>query len=194
MLPIERQVPGELIHQQPRDEADIRSALLQNPGRRRQGEDLRAALELDHRPPILQDLVGPRALRDPVSHLLADDLVLIRWVPLDVLVHQSDGADRNSRLVEELQFLAALGAVALNRASGMRGDTLAFLDALGRDREGLAQMQLRGVRLWREALALLAKDLATEPLELVCVSEAIRSSCTAMVCACERTMETSSAA
>jgi len=82
-------------------------------------------------------------------------------------VHQSDGARRNLRLVEELQFLAALGAVALNRASGMRGNTLALFDALGRDREGLAQMQLRWVRLGREALAFLTKGLATEPLELV---------------------------
>src|ERR1700722_10942497 len=83
-------------------------------------------------------------------------------------MHQGDGAHRNSCLIEELQFLAALGAVALNRASGMRGNTLALFGALGRDREGLSQMQLRGVGLGREALALLAKGLVTEPLELVC--------------------------
>ena len=77
MLPIERHVPREFIHQQPRGEADIRAAVFQNPGRGRQGEDLRAGFELDHRPPILQDIIGARALGDPVSHLLADDLVLI---------------------------------------------------------------------------------------------------------------------
>ena len=36
MLAIQRQVPGELIHQQPGDEADIRPAAFDDPGRGRQ--------------------------------------------------------------------------------------------------------------------------------------------------------------
>ena len=82
-------------------------------------------------------------------------------------MHQRDGLNRDFRLIEELQFLAALGAILLCHAPGMGGDALAFLDGRGRHRESLAQMHLRWVGLGGEALALLAKDLTAEPIKLV---------------------------
>ena len=126
MLAIERQVPGELIHQQPGDEAHIGPAAVQDPRRRRHGEDLCGLLSLHHGPTVLQDLVAARALGEPVGDLLADDLELIRREALELRVHQHDRLDGNLRLVEELQLLAALSAVRARDAPGMGGDALRF--------------------------------------------------------------------
>jgi hypothetical protein len=77
MLAVERQVPGELVDQKPSGETHIRAAPLQYPLGCRQGEDLRGAPDFDHRPAVLEDLIAPRTLGNPVGHLLADDLVLV---------------------------------------------------------------------------------------------------------------------
>src|ERR1035441_7904977 len=82
-------------------------------------------------------------------------------------MHQRDGLHRDPRLVEELQFLATLGAILPAHASGMGGNRLAFLDRGGWNRESLAQMQLVRIRFGGEAFALLTKVLAAEPLDLV---------------------------
>ncbi len=112
-------------------------------------------------------MIGARALGDPVRHLLADDLVLIGRESLDIGMHQRDGLDRDLRLIEELQLLAALCTVVLRCAPGMSGDTLTLLERLCRDRECLAQVHLGRIGLGGEAFALLAENLTTEPLELV---------------------------
>src|ERR1700677_2319834 len=80
---------------------------------------------------------------------------------------QGDGLDGNFRLVEELQLLAALGAIRLRNTSGMGWDALALLDRLCRHREDFAQVHLRGIGFRSEALALLPKELPAKPLELV---------------------------
>jgi hypothetical protein len=82
-------------------------------------------------------------------------------------MHQGDGLDGNFRLVEELQLLAALGAIRLGNASGMGRDALVFVDRLRRRRENFAQVHLRGIGFGSEALALLSKELPAKPLELV---------------------------
>ena len=55
----------------------------------------------------------------------------------------------------------------LRAAPGMSGNRLAFLDGRGGHRERLAQVHLVRIGFGGEALALLAKDLAAEPLELM---------------------------
>ena len=101
MLAIQRNVPGELIHQQPRGKAHVRPATVQNARRCWQAEDLCAGLDLDDGSADLQNMVGARALGDPVSHLLADDLVLIGRQTLRIRMHQREGLHRDLRLVEE---------------------------------------------------------------------------------------------
>ena len=112
----------------PGREAHIRAAALQDPRGAGRARICARGFELDHRPAVLQDMIGARALGDPVGHLLADDLVLIGREAFDVGMHQRDGLDGDLRLIEELQFLATLGAILLSRASSMGRDTLAFLD------------------------------------------------------------------
>ena len=167
MLAIQRDVPGELVHEQPGGEADVGAAAFQNPGRCRQTDDLCARLDLNYRPADFEDMVGARSLGNPVRHLLADHLVLIGRQAFDIGVHQREGLDRNLRLVEERQLLAALRAIVLRGAPCMSRNRLELLDGRGRHRERLAEVHLQGIGFGGKSLALLAKDLTAEPLELV---------------------------
>lgn len=154
VLAIQRQVPGELVHQETGDETHIRAAAFQNADRGRQGQDLRRSLELDHRATILEHVIRTRALGNPVGDLLADDFVLIGREALDIGVDQRDGLDRHLGLVEEGQFLAVLCAIGLVNTTGMGGDRAGLLHRRGGYREGLAQVQLAGIGLRGEAFAL----------------------------------------
>ena len=86
-------------------------------------------------------MVGARTLGDAVGDLLADDLVLIGRRPCNRGA-PSDGLHRHLRLVEELQLLAALGAIVL-RDARMGRDILRFSTA-SPGPGSLTQVQLLG--------------------------------------------------
>ena len=106
---------------------------------------------------------------------------------------QREDPNRDLRLVEERQLLAALGAVALCAAPGMGGDRLAFLDGRLGHRKRLAQVQLVRIGFGGKAFALLPKDLTAEPLELVLEGGDLLV-LHRIVCAWERARAASSAA
>lgn len=82
-------------------------------------------------------------------------------------VHHGDRLDRNARLVEERQCIARVGQICFGHAPRVRGHCLAWLGLRRWHGEHFAQMHLGRVRFGRKALALVAKHLTLEPLQLV---------------------------
>jgi len=78
MLAIERQVIGEFVDQQTRQQTDIRHTLLEHRRRCRWTADLLGLLEFDDLAHVLEHHIGPGLLRQPPGYLLADDLIGLR--------------------------------------------------------------------------------------------------------------------
>jgi hypothetical protein len=76
VLAIQRQVVGELVDQQAGDEAHVRPAAVDDGARRRRADERLAGPDLHHGPPILDEDVTPRLLRQTVALLVTDDLVV----------------------------------------------------------------------------------------------------------------------
>jgi hypothetical protein len=167
VLAVQRQVPGELIKQQTDEEAHVGAAPVDHARRRRRAVERLRVAALDQRAHVLEDHVAARALGQAVADLLPDHLVLVRREPLDIRVGHGDGLDRYAGFVEEQRSVVlVVGEVAAWRTPRVAGHRLVV--GLGRLRKGeLAQVHLRRVRGKRALLALLAEELATEPLELV---------------------------
>lgn len=105
MLAVQRQVVGKLVDQQPGDEADVGTAAFEDTRRDRWADDLLAVLELDHRPPVLEDNVAPWPLGEAIAVLVADDLEFFRGQSFGLRHGHLDDCDRNLGRIEEGQRL-----------------------------------------------------------------------------------------
>ena len=147
MLAVQRQVPGELVEQQPDQETHVGATALEHPGGRRRAVDRLRVAALDDRAHVLEDHVAARALRQAVAHLLADHLELVGGETLGLGVGERDGLDRHARLVEEQRrFILALGEVGARRTTGVSRHGLAGGVGLRFGDRQLAQIHLRRVR------------------------------------------------
>ena len=124
-------------------------------------------LELDHRANVLENHVAPRALRQPEAHFLADDLVGLRGEPGDLGIGDRDDFHRDALIIEEaLRFIVTRGGPG-RLSAAVRGDVV-------RDRcrgmiafaSQIREPQLQAVGIDEAPLALLAEELALEPVEL----------------------------
>ncbi len=132
VLPIQRQVVAELVHQQPRQEAHVGPAALEHPGWRRRAHDGRGArcginvFALDHRAHIVDHDVAAGSLRQAIAVLGTDELVLIRSETLNLGRQQLDNLNRNTASVKERDALCVpnIGRqITTRRAAHVRGTT-----------------------------------------------------------------------
>lgn len=122
---------------------------------------------LDHRAHVLEDHVAARALREAVTHLLADHLVLIGAQARGLGVGHGNRLDGHPRLVEEQRRFLVLGAIGGASPTGTGGDLLSRGRRRGFGYRQLAQVHLMRVGLDDPLLALLPEDLALEPVQLM---------------------------
>jgi hypothetical protein len=170
VLAIQRQVVAELVDQQPDDEAHVSAAAFDDAHRRRRAVQGLRVQTLDYGAYVLQHHEAARALRQAVADLLADDLVLLGRKALRLGVGNLDGLHRHFGRVEERRVAALISEVAAELAARVRGHRAGGLRLLGgRDQvlQHLPQVHLQRVGFRGEALALLAEQLALEPVELV---------------------------
>jgi hypothetical protein len=167
VLAVQRQVPGELVHQHAGDQAHVGTAALDHARGRRRAVQRAGVATLDHRAHVLQHDVRARALRQAMADLVAYDLVVLARLALRLGVRDLDGVHRHLGLVEERRTGRVVGEVAARPAPLVRGN---LLRGLGRSHrhlaQHLAQMHLLRVGLADPALALGTEQLALEPLEL----------------------------
>jgi hypothetical protein len=167
MLTIQRQVVGELVDQQAGHETHVGTAALDDPGGRARTGDGLGLLDLDHRAPVLEHDVAARTLGQSEALLVADDFEGFRGESLGFGRGQFDHFERHPRLIEEGErFFPGVG-LPQSRAPGMGGDVacgwrwrLALVDEL-------AQAHLAAAAFEDAILALLAEELALEPVELL---------------------------
>ncbi|EXI65328.1 MAG: hypothetical protein AW08_03247 [Candidatus Accumulibacter adjunctus] len=166
VLAIQRQVVGELVDQQAGNEAHVRPAAVDDVARRRRADERFAGLELHHRPAILDHDVTPGALCETVAFLVADDLVVFGREALGCRCGQFDDLDRHLGLVEERHGIAVIRALG-RRFAGVRGNQPAWGFRQRRLSQPLAQTHLAVRTDLDAAFALLAEELALEPVELL---------------------------
>jgi len=159
VLAVQRQVPAELVQQHASNEADVGTAALDDARRRARTVQGLCVAALDHRAHVLEHDKAARALRQTVADLLTDDLVLLGRQTLCLRVGDLNDLHRHLGLVEERR----------RRCPLMGGNDLGGVVLIAR-RCQIAQ-QLSEVHLLRidrshKALALVAEDLALEPLDL----------------------------
>jgi len=160
VLAIQRQVVAELVDQQPDDEAHIGAAALDDAHRRRCAMQRLGVQTLDDGPHVLEHDEAPRALRQPMADLLADDLVLLGRKTLRLGAGHLDGLHRHHGLVEEWRVAALVGEVAAGLAARVRRHGAAGFGLLGRCgdlAQQLPQMHLLRVGFGGEALAPFAQ-------------------------------------
>ena len=95
MLAVQGQVIRELVDQHSGEEAHVGSGALQHIRRRRWGENRLGVEALDDLAHVLQHHVAARLLREPETHLLADDLALCLRNRLNRRVPHLNGLDRD---------------------------------------------------------------------------------------------------
>jgi hypothetical protein len=83
VLAVQGLVVAELVGDNPRNEAHIGPAPLDDAHRGCRTGDHLGIAALDHRAHVLEDDVAARTLGEAVADLLADHLVLIRGEPVD---------------------------------------------------------------------------------------------------------------
>ena len=170
VLPVQRKLPRELVHQQPDDEAHIGAAALDDAQWCRRAVQRLRVVALDHRAHVLQDHVAAGSLRQAVAGLLADHLVLVGTELLRLGVGHLDRDHRHLAVVEERRVRTVVGEVAARPAPRVRGHLM--LAGIAARRHGqvlpehLAQVHLLRIGHRHKALALAAEQLALEPLEL----------------------------
>jgi hypothetical protein len=172
VLAIQRQVVAELVDQQPGDKAHVGAAALDDAQRCRRAVQGLRVVALDDGPHVLEHDEAARALRQTVADLLADDLVLLGRKALRLGVGHLDGLHRHHGRVEERGVAAVVGEVAAGLAARVRwhgaaGGLLGWHRQHAGIAQPLPQVHLLRVGLWGEALALLAEQLAPEPVELM---------------------------
>lgn len=170
VLAIKRQVVGELVNQETGDETDVGAAAFNDASRRTRADDVLCRLELDHRPPVLENDIAPRALGKPEAVLVADDVKVLRRQTQGFRCGQFDDLDRHSRLVEEGHALVATIGLLRGRTPGVGGNKASA--RRGR-RAGLrnvndfAQTHLMRIAGQYPLFALLPENLTLEPVDLV---------------------------
>ena len=170
MLAIQRQVVGELVDQQPGDETHLGAAALDDTGRCTRAMDDLGALYLDHRAAVFEHDIAARTLGEPEALLVTDHLKVFSRKPCGFGGGQLDELHRHPRRVEEGHtVIAGIGDLRCH-APGMGGDPalrrrgwcagLLAVDRLPQTHLGIAPIE-------EPLLALLAEELALEPVELM---------------------------
>ena len=72
---------GKLVDQEAGDETHVGPAAFDDPDRGARTDDGVAGLELDHRPPVMEDDIAARPLREPVAVLVTDDVEVFLCQP-----------------------------------------------------------------------------------------------------------------
>jgi len=162
VLAIQRQVVAELVDQQSDDASStIGTTALDDAHRRRCAMQGLRVETLDDGPHVFEDDEAPRALRQPMADLLADDLVLLGRKTLRLGAGHLDGLHRHHGLVEERGVAALVGEVAASLAARVRRHGAAGFGLLGRCGDlvqQLPEMHLLRVGFEGEALAPFAQN------------------------------------
>ena len=170
MLAVQRQVVAELVDDQADDEAHVGAAALQHTERRGRTVQRQRVAALDHGAHVLDHDVAAGALCQAVTDLLTDDLVLFWLQTLGLGVGNLDDLHGHLGLVEERRFATLVGEVAAALAALVRrhgGGGLWGRAGRRQFAQQLTQVHLLRLGLGSVALALLAEQLAFEPIELV---------------------------
>ena len=167
VLTIQRQMVGELVHQQPGEQAHIGEAAIEHVRRRRARLGLLAVFVPQHGPLVLQHHIAGRTLRQAVGGVRGDDFVRIRVVTDQLLRGGLDHLDRHVLGKTQASVVDAVLVALFLRGAALIGDGALF--ALGLARDGrIAEIQAGLVRvLYRTLFRCLAEHLLFEPAHAV---------------------------
>jgi hypothetical protein len=167
MLTVKRQVVGEFVDQQSGDETYISAATLDDSYRRTRADDDLRRLDFDHWTPIFENDGAARALGQPVTVFVADDLEGLRRQSLGFRRAEFDHLDRHPRLIEKGNAVIVAIGFLCHRPPRMRSDVA--LNWCGRRGallrvDGIPQTHLAISAVDDTTLTLLAEDLTLEPV------------------------------